>query len=213
MELPIIYKEGAYIMKEKIDRIRRAIVRGIILAYCKVVYRLKVVGRENIPKSGAIIFCGNHKSLLDAPLMEITCKRDDNRFLAKEELAKNPFMAHLGKLFNVILVKRNDKDLGPMKESLKTLKQGGCIMLFPEGTRNGMKKGLKPKTGVAYFALNSDATVIPVGIKGGEKLFKKATITYGKPLDLEEYKPNKKDKETAELATIKIMDSIIELTK
>lgn len=200
-------------MKEKLSRIRRAIVRGTIFIYCKIVYRLKVVGKENIPEKGAVIFCGNHRSLLDAPIMEVTCKRDDNRFLAKEELAKNPFMARLGKTFNVILVKRNDKDLGPMKESLKTLKQGGCIMLFPEGTRNGIKKGLKPKTGAAYFALNSDATVIPVGIKGGEKPFQKATIIYGKPLDLEEYKANKKDKEVAELVTAKIMDNIIELTK
>mgnify|MGYP002624750270 CR=1 FL=1 len=99
-----------------------------------------------------------------------------------------------------------------MKESLRTLKQGGAIALFPEGTRNGLKKGLKPKTGAAYFALNSDATVIPVGIKGGEKLFKKATIIYGKPLNIEEYKSNKKDKETAEIVTTKIMESILKLT-
>ena len=98
----------------------------------------------------------------------------------------------------------------------KTLKEGKCLAIFPEGTRNGIKKGLKPKTGVAYFALNSNATVIPVGIKGGEKPFKKATITYGKPLDLEGYKGNKelkKDKEILVEVTGKIMEKIIELAK
>ena len=199
-------------MKKFIRRIERAIVKGTIFIYCKIVYRVKIVGVENIPKNGAVIFCANHKSFLDPPLLEVTCKRDDTRFLAKEELAKNPFMAYLGKVFNVILVKRNDKDLGPMKESLKTLKENKCIALFPEGTRNGLKKGIKPKAGVAYFALNSDATVIPVGIKGGEKPFKKVIITYGKPLELEEYKPNKKDKQVAQIVTDKIMENIIKLT-
>ena len=198
-------------MKTKIYRILRSIVRFFLILYCKIIYRFKVIGKENIPKKGSVIFCGNHRNLLDAPLMEITCKRDDARFLAKEELTKNPYLAHLAKVFNVILVKRNDKDLGPMKESLKTLKQGGAIALFPEGTRNGLKKGIKPKTGAAYFALNSDAKVVPVGIKGGEKPFKKAIITYGKPIDIEEFKKTKKDKETAEIVTNKIMDNIIKL--
>ena len=199
-------------MKNIIRRIERAIVKGAIFIYCKIVYRVKVVGLENVPKKGPVIFCANHKSFLDPPLLEVTCKRDDTRFLAKEELARNPFMAYLGKVFNVILVKRNDKDLGPMKESLKTLKENQCIALFPEGTRNGLKKGIKPKTGVAYFALNSEAQVIPVGIKGGEKPFKKTVITYGKPLDLEEYKPNRKDKQVAQVVTDKIMENIIRLS-
>ena len=172
-------------------KIARVICNFFIWIYCKIVYRTKVIGKENIPKNGAVIFCANHKSFLDPPLLEVTCKRRDTRFVAKEELTKNKFLAFLGKVFDVILVKRNDRDFGPMKESLKTLKEGKSLAIFPEGTRNGLKKGLKPKTGVAYFALNSNATVIPVGIKGGEKPFKKATITYGKPLNLEGYKGNK----------------------
>lgn len=200
-------------MKKVYYRLVRIIFRFFIFIYCKIVYRVKVVGKENIPKKEAVIFCGNHRSLLDAPLMEVTCKRDDARFLAKEELTRNPYVAHLGRVFNVILVKRNDKDLGPMKEALKTLKNGGAVAIFPEGTRNGLKKGIKPKTGVAYFALNSDAKVIPVGIKGGEKPFKKSTIVYGKPINLEKYKETKKEKETAENVTAIIMNNIIDLTK
>ena len=199
-------------MNKILNSLSRIIIKSAILLYCILVYRVKVVGKENIPKNGSVIFCGNHRSFLDAPLIEVTCKRGDTRFLAKEELTKNPYLAHLGKVFNVILVKRNDKDLGPMKETLKTLKQGGAIALFPEGTRNGLKKGLKPKTGVAYFALNSDATIIPVGISGGEKPFKKAIITYGEPMNLEEYKQNKKEKETINEVTGKIMENIIRLS-
>ena len=200
-------------MKNSFNKIVRVICKSAIFIYCKIVYRAKIIGTENIPKTGPIIFCGNHKTFLDPPLLEVTCKRDDTRFLAKEELTKNPFLAFLGKIFDAILVKRNDKDFGPMKESLKTLKEGKCIALFPEGTRNGLKKGIKPKTGVSYFALNSDATVIPVGIKGGERPFQKTVITYGKPIDVEKYRANRKDKEVLEEVTNIIMDNIMDLTK
>ena len=200
-------------MKQTYYKIKRYIIRFLIFVYLKIVYRIQIDGIQNIPSNGPVIFCANHRSFLDAPLLEVTCKRDDTRFLAKEELTKNWYLAHLGRIFNVILVKRNAKDLGPMKEGLKTLKQDMALALFPEGTRNGLKKGIKPKTGVAYFALNSDAKVIPVGIKGGEKPFKKAIITYGEPLDLEKYKENKKEKETAEIVTGEIMDNIIKLTQ
>lgn len=200
-------------MKEKYYKIKRYVIRFLIFVYLKIVYRIEVIGLEKIPKSGPVIFCANHRSFLDAPLMEVTCKRDDTRFLAKEELAKNWYLAHLAKVFDVILVKRNAKDLGPMKDGLKTLKQNKALALFPEGTRNGLKKGIKPKTGVAYFALNSDATVIPVKIVGGEKAFKKATIIYGDSLDLEQYKADKKEKEIAEKVTQIIMENIIALSK
>lgn len=194
-------------------RFSRAIVRGAIFAFCKIVYRVKIVGTENIPKDEAIIFCGNHRSFLDPPLIEVTCKRDDTRFLAKKELAKNKFLARLGNIFNVILVNRDSKDTVALKESLKTLKNGGCIALFPEGTRNGLEKGEKVKDGASYFALNTNAKVIPVGIKGGKKIFQKVIITYGKPMDFSKYKESKKEKETMDKVTEEIMNEILELAK
>ncbi len=121
-------------------------------------------------------------------------------------------MALLGKVFDSILVKRNSKEINAIKESLKTLKNGDCLALFPEGTRNGLAKGEQVKDGAAFFALRSGAPVIPCGIKGGEKGNWKVTITYGKPLDFSEYKGSK-DKETLEKVTNKIMGSILELAK
>ena len=196
-----------------LKRIERSIVKGSIFIYCKIVYRAKIVGTKNIPKDGALVFCGNHRSFLDPPLIEVTCKRDDTRFIAKRELTKNKFLAFLGRLFEAILVDRNDKDVAALKESLKTLKSGGCIAVFPEGTRNGLEKGEKVKDGAAFFALNSDAKVIPVGIKGGLKPFQKAVITYGEPLDFSEYKATRKDKETVEKVTEEIMKEVMNLAK
>ena len=198
-------------MKQIIKNIIKWIVRGTIYLWCKVYYRAEIIGLENIPKEGSVIFCGNHRSYLDPPLMVCTAKRD-MRFLAKDELAKNPFLNFLGWAFEAIHVKRDEKDVTAIKESLKALKNGQCIGLFPEGTRNGLEKGEKVKDGVAFFAVRSGAKVVPCGIKGGTKENRKVTITYGKPLDYSQYKGSK-DKEVLDKITEEIIENIIELSK
>lgn len=198
-------------MKKFLKNIIKSIVRGAIYIWCKVYYRAEIIGLDNIPKEGPLIFCGNHRTYLDPPLMVATAKRD-MKFLAKEELYNNKFLAFLGWVFEAIPVKRDEKDVSAIKTSLKFLKSGQCIALFPEGTRNGLEKGEKVKDGVAFFAVRSGAKVVPCGIKGGTKEHKKVTITYGRPLDYSEYKGTK-DKEKLEEITEEIMDKIIELTK
>lgn len=196
-------------MKNVLKAIGRGIVKSAIYVYCKIVYRFEVIGKENIPKEGAAIICGNHRTYLDPPLIEITCGRYA-RFLAKEELTKNKFFAVLGVVFDAILVKRDSKEVKALKESLQTLKDGNCLALFPEGTRNGLEKGEKVKDGAAFFALRSGAPVVPCGIKGGEKGNRKVTITYGKPLDFSEHKGSK-DKEVLDKVTGEIMENIVSL--
>ncbi len=198
-------------MIEPIKSIIKGTVRGAIYLWFKIYYRVEVIGLENIPKEEPLIFCGNHRNYLDPPLIVCTAKRE-MRFLAKEELAKNPFLNFLGNVFEAIHVKRNEKDITAIKESLKALKEGQCIALFPEGTRNGLEKGKKIKDGVAFFAVRSGAKVLPCGIKGGTKNNRKVTITYGKPLDYRQYKGTK-DKEVLEKITQEIMEHILELTK
>ena len=198
-------------MKKFLKNTIKSIVRGAIYIWCKVYYRAEIIGLENIPKEGPLIFCGNHRTYLDPPLMVATAKRD-MKFLAKEELYNNKFLAFLGWVFEAIPVKRDEKDVSAIKTSLKFLKSGQCIALFPEGTRNGLEKGEKVKDGVAFFAVRSGAKVVPCGIKGGTKENRKVTITYGMPLDYSEYKGTK-DKEKLEEITEEIMDKIIEMTK
>ena len=199
-------------MKKFFKGIIRFIVKKAILLYCIIVHRVKIIGKENIPKEGAFIFCGNHRNYLDPPLMVATSKRH-LRFLAKEELIKNPFFRFLGIVFDGIYVKRNSKDITALKTAIKALKDGECIALFPEGTRNGLEKGEKVKDGAAFFAVRTGAKVIPVGISGGLKKFEKVVIRYGKPIDYSEYKGQDKDKEILDKVTEDIMENIISLTK
>lgn len=198
-------------MKKVLKSILKWIVRGAIYLWCKIYYKAEIRGLENVPKKGALIFCGNHRNYVDPPLMLSTAKRD-LKFLTKEELYKNKFLKFLGFVFDGIPVKRDEKEISAIKKSLKVLKEGDCIALFPEGTRNGLEKGEKVKDGVAFFAIRSGAKVVPCGIKGGTKESRKAIITYGKPLDYSQYKGTK-DKEVIEKITKEIMDNIMELAK
>ena len=198
---------------EFLKKIGRVIIRFCILTYCRIVYRMKVVGKENVPKDGAVIFCGNHRTYLDPPAIVVTAGRH-MRFMAKEELRKNPLFAFLGFVFDGIYVKRDAKDITAMKEAMKTLKDGGCVGLFPEGTRNGLEKNDgKMKSGACYMALKTNAKIVPIGIQGEAKPFKRTTLVYGEPIDFSEKYNIKEDKEAADKATEELKEAIVALTK
>jgi 1-acyl-sn-glycerol-3-phosphate acyltransferase len=204
--------EKENVLKKGLKGIIRVIVTNAILLYCKIVFKLKVIGKENVPKEGALIFCGNHRSYLDPPLIVVTSPRQ-MRFMAKEELRKGPF-GILCYAYNAIFVKRDAKDIGPLKEAMKELKNGGCIGIFPEGTRNGMEKNDgKIKNGAAYMSLKTGAKLVPIGIKGDQKPFHQMTITFGKPLDFSEELKEKSAKELEDYVSEKLMEEIIKLTK
>ncbi len=198
-------------MKKIFKNIARGIIKGAIYIYCKIVYKVKIVGVKDVPKDEQFIFCANHRTYLDPPLIEVTAKRHII-FLAKEELAKNKFLALLGEIFDVIYVKRDEKEITAIKTTLKTLKSNKSIALFPEGTRNGLEKGENLKDGTAFFAIKSGVRVLPIGISGEVKPFHKITIRYGKPMDFSQYK-DVKDKNALEKVTNEIMDEIKRLAQ
>ena len=193
-------------------KVLRNIVSSIVKLYCIVVYKIEIKGIENIPKEGPVIFCGNHRSFLDAILLELYTPRR-MRFMSKKELEKNKFLNFFVKLYDSIPVQRAAKDLTAIKESIKTLKNGGCLGIFPEGTRNGLEKSGEMKNGATYIAIKTGASIIPIGIKGKMKLFNKITVTYGEKIDYTEYAKQKLTKEIEESTTKQLKEAIIELTK
>ena len=194
-KMPILYRVGRFIL-------------GPIF---KWYYKPTIIGKENIPKEGPVIYCGNHRSYLDPPLIVVTAGRHV-RFMAKEELTKNKFLKFLGYVFDAIYVKRDNKEIAALKTTLKALKNKESIAMFPEGTRNGLEKGESVKEGVAFFVLQTGAKVQPVGIVGGEKPFKRVYVNYGKPLDYSDRVTKKPSKEELEQVSKEIMDNIIMLT-
>ena len=134
-------------------------------------------------------------------------------FLAKEELKKNPLFAFLGWAFECIWVKRDSKDIGPLKQSIAVLKTGECLGIFPEGTRNGMEKNNgELKNGAAYLSLKMKAPIIPIGIIGEGKPFTKNAVVYGKPIEISKYENQKVDKELEEKLNSELKAEILKLT-
>lgn len=191
---------------------KRKVIKAVIRAFLKIFFRVKIVGEENVPKTRPAIICPNHKSYYDPAIIVAFNKRHVN-MIGKQELMKNPFTRFLCKAFNVFLVERDGKDIEAVKHSLKVLKEGELLGIFPEGTRNGLAKGVQPKNGAIQMALKTGAPIIPVGIKGNYKLFKPVVVTYGKPIYYSKEEINSQDKALVAAITNELMGRIISLTK
>ena len=189
----------------------RKIAIFFVHLFCLIVFRVKKVGEENIKKEGAYIICANHRSNWDPPILVSSTKRL-TYVMAKEELFKNNLIKWFAKKCCVFPVKRGKMDLESMKFALKILKDGQILVIFPEGTRNGLSKNGRAQNGAAFMALRTGIPVIPVGVQGTLKPFHKIKLNYGKPLDFSEYKTNKPEKELLDKVSKEIMDNIIMLT-
>lgn len=192
--------------------ISRGIIRTILYIVLKIFFGMKSKGKKNIPKNEPLILCGNHKSFFDPIAIVLTSGRK-MRFVAKEELKNNIFTRYVCWAFNCIYVKRDKKDIYAIKQCLKTLKEGGCLGIFPEGTRNGMQKNNgELQNGATYLALKTGAKVVPIGIVGEGKAFSKNTVIYGVPFDFKDLQEKNIDKKLMEeLSNKKIKDEIMTL--
>lgn len=189
----------------------RAVVKGILYGFYKIVFRIEKINEENLPLDEPTIVCANHLNIWDAVGLVVSSKRRII-FIAKEDLFNNAFLSWIGHLFDVIPIKRGMRDMEAMKRCIKCLKNGQTIGLFPEGTRRGLEKGAKVQNGAAYMALKTGVRVVPVGISGSFKPFSKVYLNYGKPLDFSQNKDKIPEKEQLNEATKQIMDNIIMLT-
>jgi 1-acyl-sn-glycerol-3-phosphate acyltransferase len=127
-----------------------------------VVYRTSVTGRANVPASGPVIFAGNHISFLDGPVMFGAAPRPMH-ILVKKEL----FTGFLGRVLTASGQLAVDRagDRAALHKARRMLESGRCVGILPEGTR-GSGEASAINNGVAWLALNSGATVVPVAILG-----------------------------------------------
>lgn len=165
-KMPILYRIGRFILGP----------------FFKWYYNPTIIGKKNIPKEGAILIVGNHKHLYDQCLSIISTKRFI-KYMAKREYFDNKKTRWFFKAVGCISVDRSVHDGKAKGEAIETLKNGGAIGLFPEGTRNKTQEFLLPfKFGAVSMAKKTDAYLVPFGITG-DYIFrsKNLVIKYGKP--------------------------------
>lgn len=166
----------------------RALMRAMVYVYLAGLFR--VVGVENIPRTGPLLICPNHSATLDPPLVPAFVPRDDTWSMAKSEFFRSPLIAFIYRSYHAFPVVRHTADRAALKRSFDLLKAGEALIIYAEGTR--VESGLlaKPEPGAGFIAQKAGCPVLPVALTGTRACLPKGawwprrtrvTITFGKP--------------------------------
>ena len=144
--------------------------------WCLTSLDFRVEGLENLVPGRQYIFCPNHAANFDGLFVLAALDRtgiDLNRFgsLSKQELARNPFTALITNTAGSIPVDRFGDTLPSVHRAIDFIREGGSLMIFPEGTRTRDGSLGRFHEGAAYIALSSGMTIIPTAIIGSYKVF------------------------------------------
>ncbi|HET7629245.1 MAG TPA: lysophospholipid acyltransferase family protein [Bacillales bacterium] len=180
------------------------IVKPYVRLYFKLVNRIEVIGADRVPKEGGVLLCGNHINNLDPPLLGSVTPRSVH-FMAKAELFDAPVLKVILPRIHAFPVKRGAGDRQALRDGLNLLDEGRVLGLFPEGTRSKTGKLGKGLSGAGFFALRSQAHVVPCAIIGSYVPFRKIRIVFGEPIDFAELRSQRT---SAAVATEKIMQAI-----
>ena len=155
----------------------------ILAPMATFLHPIAVEGLENVPKDEPVVLCANHSSAWDPILFVLSMPQRFNvRIMGKNQLFKIPILRSFLRKMGVFPVDRGHSDIGAVKNSIQTLKDGAMLMVFPEGTRvRGKKNTVRPKGGIAMIAIRSGAKLLPVYIGVKKRLFAKVPIIFGKP--------------------------------
>lgn len=162
-------------------------VLKVFKLFCKIFYKYRVVGAENIPNEGNLVIAANHKSNLDPIFIAAAIENREVAAVAKKELFKFKPLAYILEKLNVIPINRENPDISTVKNILKAIKSGYVLGIFPEGTRIKEPGFSEAKAGLSMFAIKGKAHVVPISIISNYKLFNRVTVYIDKPISFEEY--------------------------
>ncbi|MCB2200930.1 1-acyl-sn-glycerol-3-phosphate acyltransferase [bacterium] len=130
----------------------------------KLLFRLKIVGRERVPHEGRLVLACNHLSHLDPPLVGISIPREVH-YAAKIGIFRG-LWSHFFRWVNAVPVRRRGSDKQAVRVLLEALHHEHAILIFPEGTNSKDGKPLPAKPGVGLLAMKTGSRILPVRIEG-----------------------------------------------
>jgi 1-acyl-sn-glycerol-3-phosphate acyltransferase len=180
-------------------------------------FRLRVLGRENVPTRGGCVLACNHISNFDPwPLGMPLWPGRWLRFMAKSELYWWPFTLVLDSA-GAFKVRRGTGDMEAIETAIRLAREGNVVVMFPEGTRR--KKGLvkrhqaRPHSGAARIALEAGVPLVPAAVTGTDRLLTLGPlgIAYGAPIQIDDLRAGDDLRRASQEATERLMARIVEL--
>jgi 1-acyl-sn-glycerol-3-phosphate acyltransferase len=166
---------------------------GAALALGLAGIRYKVIGREHVPKDRAVVFCSNHQSNVDPPVLFRALHRRLH-ILYKAELMKVPVLGRVLEAGGFVPIQRDNRDaaFASIERAAESIRAGNSFLIFPEGTRSKTDELLPFKKGGFVMAFNAQAPILPVAITGGREAMRKGsavirpvrvTVRIGPPIE------------------------------
>lgn len=131
----------------------------------RLIFRLKIFGSGNIPKTGGVLFAPNHVSYLDIPMLGAVVSRPLH-FVGKNSLFSGRFVGWLYRAVYGIPLGQGTSSREGLAEAVRRLKAGHCVVIYPEGGRSRDGTLKKPMPGIGMVAVQSEAIVLPVYVAG-----------------------------------------------
>ncbi len=146
-------------------------VRPVIGSFNRVFWRVQHKGLENIPDKGGLIIAANHQTYLDPFWLGTPISRP-LRFLAWSEALNWPVVGKLMRILGAWPLQVERSDPAAIRRSLQWLRNGGAVVIFPEGGR-GLPDGslIRFKSGAIRMALEAGVPILPVTIRGGNRIW------------------------------------------
>ena len=148
-----------------------AVIRSLVLLLCRTLLRLRVIGVNNIPKTGAFIFAPTHRSTIDIPVASAATRRR-MRFMGKDSIWKFALIGKAMSALGAFPVTRGSADLEALKRCIAVLNSGEPLVMFPEGTRHEGPEVMPLFDGAAYVAFKVGVPIVPAGIAGTEDVMR-----------------------------------------
>lgn len=156
----------------------------------RLLFRVKISGREHIPPSGAVVLASNHRSNLDPFFLGVSTPRQIH-FMAKAELWKVRPLGRLLDKLGAFSINRGEADRQGIKRALEVLGSGAVLGMFPEGHRQRQQQVGEIHPGVTLFSLREGVVTIPVVMVGTERVVRghmlhlpSVRVVFGPPLEL-----------------------------
>jgi 1-acyl-sn-glycerol-3-phosphate acyltransferase len=149
---------------------------GIRLGLALSGIRYRVIGAERLPRGRAAVYCANHQSNVDPPIL-FTALHPEMHVLYKVEIDSWPILGRVFQLGGFVSVDRKNRDaaLRSIEAGAESLRAGHSFLIFPEGTRSRTQELLPFKKGGFVMAIKAGVPIIPVAVSGGREAMRKGS--------------------------------------